>query len=167
MSGLAIEGRWPSSVARRSPLDQFARAIDLAQLPHRQARIEVATVPVSSPKRSRASRSRSGSQAASARSQWVRASRKSPLKVANQGEAAAGDAGFHDPSRLLRFAQERRRQLARRPQFAAHVGPGPLTVSSRETLRKSSVVAASSAARAKAAFVSSAAKPFDHIIAWP
>ena len=44
-------------------------------------------------------------------------------EVAHQGEAAAGDAGLHDATRVLRFLQERRGQLPRRPQFARARAP--------------------------------------------
>ena len=56
--------------------------------------------------------------------------------VAGQGEAAAGDAGFHDPTRLLRFFQEARLELPRRPQFASQEAERPLKVRRREAVRK-------------------------------
>ena len=119
-------------------------------------------VPVSSPKRSRVSRSRSGSQVASARSQWVRASRKSP-EDADQSEAAAGDAHLDETPRVLRLLQERPSEFARPPLLAPHEGQGPLTVAGREALRQSRRLwPRARAARAKAALVSSAAKPWHH-----
>ena len=57
-------------------------------------------------------------------------------EVAGQGEAAAGDAGFHDPTRVLRLFQEARRERPRRPQFAARQANGPLAVAGCKALRK-------------------------------
>jgi hypothetical protein len=75
------------------------------------------------------------------------------------------DARLHDAPRLLGFPQERRRQVPRRRQFAAHKCRGPLTMERREPLREVGGFAARSVARANADLVSSAAKPLDHIIA--
>ena len=56
--------------------------------------------------------------------------------VAGERETAAGDAGFHDPTRVLRFFQEARLERPRRPQFAAQEGQGPLKVRRRKAVRK-------------------------------
>ena len=131
------------------------------------ARTDITIGPVASWKRSCVSRSRSGSQSPSARSQWSPRLEEIASLVAGQGEAAAGDAGFHDPTRVLRFFQEAQLQLPRKPQFASQEGQGPLKVASREALRKGVGLAVSPVARQKAALVSSAANPLAHIIAWP
>ena len=100
--GFPEERMWPSTGRGRvRSRARFAWSISSrarstspnCHMRHREDRT-IATVPVSSPKRSRVSSSRSGSQASSARSQWVRASSEIAGKVADQGEAAAGDAGF-------------------------------------------------------------------------
>ena len=114
--------------------DEFARALDLSQLPSRQSE----------------ARGRHGASVlavAFTRLLFMLGVRdgKRPLamgsrldeiavKIADQGEAAAGDAGFRDAPGFFGLPQERRRQFARRPQFAAHARHGPLTVSRREAL---------------------------------
>ena len=56
--------------------------------------------------------------------------------IADDAEAAVGDAGFHGPPRFFGFAEERRCQLLRRAQFTAHDRQGPLSVANRRALRK-------------------------------
>ena len=44
---------------------------------------------------------------------------KISMPVSDQAEPQIGDADFPDPSRILRFAQERQGQLSCRTQFAS------------------------------------------------
>ena len=56
--------------------------------------------------------------------------------IADDTEAAVGDAGFHGPPCIFGFAQEGGRLLLRRVQFTAHDRQGPLSVANRRALRK-------------------------------
>ena len=130
------------SVAEFAPapvrlLDQFARAVDLAQLPHGHGEdghhhgasgvVEAfLCLPVAL-------------SVASLERPLAMDPRLEEIAglVAGERKAAAGDAGFHDPTRVLRFFQEAQFQLPRRPQFASQVGQGPLKVARREAVRQS------------------------------
>src|SRR6516164_10040008 len=58
------------------------------------------------------------------------------MEIAYQCEVTTGDADFRDPPSFFGLPQKRRRQFARRPQFAAHKRRDPLTVSSNKALQK-------------------------------
>ena len=128
----------PSDVADlgRAPgrrLDQFARAFDLAQLPHdhgEDCRCPGAIVAKTIPNL------RVGVRVASGEPPLVVGSRlnKVSLPVSDQAEPKIGDAGFFDPSGILRFAQERRGRLSYRTQFASCARRCPLTLQRGETL---------------------------------
>ena len=78
--GWAFETPCPSSAARCAASSISLRARSSSPSCHDvTANSDITTVPMSSPKRSLTSRSRSGLQSASARSHWLRASRNSPL----------------------------------------------------------------------------------------
>ena len=134
-------------------IDQFARAFDLAQLPHRHG------------EDGHYDRARVVGEAFARLlfALWV-AGGERPLamgprleeiagKVAGHGETAAGDAGLHHATRVLRFLQERRGQLPRPPLFAQCDGRDPLAVTRREACGKVAGIGRESRARRRPLFL--------------
>ena len=101
-------------------LDQFARAVDLAQLPHRcgePGHRRQAGVLAEAFARLPIALRVAGRERALAMGPRLR---EFPEIEADHGKPSASDAGFHKAPRILRFPQERRGHLPRRLEFAAH-----------------------------------------------
>ena len=101
--------------------DEFARALDLAQLPGRHSetsgRHGASVLAVAFSRLLVMLGVRDGKRPLAMGPRLD----KIAMKVADQGKDAAGDAGLRDAAGFFGLPQERRRQFARRPQFAAHV----------------------------------------------
>ena len=117
-------------------LDQFAGAFDLAQLPHRyrepRHRGQAGVLAEAFARLPIALKTAGGESPLAMCSRL----RKFAERKADYRKAATGDANFHDASQPLRLLQERRRELARRLEFASDERQGPLTVGRREALGK-------------------------------
>ena len=111
------------------------------------------------------SRSRSGSAGIERRSQWVRASAKSPASN-RSGPGLAWRRRPPGSPVSSASLKKRRGQLSRRTQVRrAYDATEPLAWSAAKRSEKLSASGGKLRARAKAALVSSAAKPLDHITA--
>ena len=122
--------------APRRPVDQFARAIDFAQCPgrdredrhHHSTNVVAKTLP----------HLLVTLRVAINESPLALASRfeECSAEVVNQHETAARNVAFDPVVRILRLAEHRRSELACRAQFAARNSHGPLSMGSRQPLRK-------------------------------
>src|SRR5208282_1184755 len=117
-------------------LDQFARAFDLAQLPHRYGepghRNQAGVLAEAFARLPIALRVAGCERALAMDPRF----REFAEPIADYGKAAAGDPNFHEATQPLRLPQERRGELARRLQLASYEREGPLTVCGREAFGK-------------------------------